>query len=186
MNISNNQQIIEATRRWVDLFVVEFNLCPFAKRELVKDRVRFVVSEANTDESLLDSLVQELTFLTNNESVETTLLIHPSVLNDFYQYNQFLEAVDKLLVGLGLEGIYQVASFHPNYQFSGTQPDDAENYTNRSPYPMLHLLREKSLTFAIDHYPEVGLIPERNIEHMNSLGVDQLHSLFSSCLNLSV
>ncbi|PZO24220.1 MAG: DUF1415 domain-containing protein, partial [Betaproteobacteria bacterium] len=170
------------TRRWVEQVVVAFNLCPFAKRELVKDRVRFVVSKAKDEATLLDELAHELALLNVDEAVETTLLIHPQVLQDFYHYNDFLEAADELLVDMNLEGVYQVASFHPDYQFGGTEPDDVENYTNRSPYPMLHLLREDSLSEAIDNYPEVDLIPERNIDCMNEQGLEKMQTLLNACL----
>lgn len=175
-------EIVEATRRWVEQVVVAFNLCPFAKRELVKERVRFVVSKATDEGTLLDELAHELALLNVDQAVETTLVIHPQVLQDFYQYNDFLEAVDELLVDMSLEGVYQVASFHPDYQFGGTEPDDVENYTNRSPYPMLHLLREDSLSEAIDNYPEVDLIPERNIECMNEQGLEKMQQLLAACL----
>ncbi|WP_291813322.1 DUF1415 domain-containing protein [Limnobacter sp.] len=175
-------EIVEATRRWVEQVVVAFNLCPFAKRELMKERVRFVVSKATDEATLLDELAHELALLNVDQAVETTLLIHPQVLQDFYQYNDFLEAADELLVDMDLEGVYQVASFHPDYQFGGTEPDDVENYTNRSPYPMLHLLREDSLSQAIDNYPEVDLIPERNIECMNEQGLEKMQSLLAACL----
>lgn len=177
-----DSNVIEATRRWVEQVVVGFNLCPFAKRELVKDRVRFVVSKATDEAALLDELAHELALLNVDESVETTLLIHPQVLQNFYQYNDFLEAADELLVDMNLEGVYQVASFHPNYQFGGTEPEDVENYTNRSPYPMLHLLREDSLSIAIDNYPEVDLIPERNIDCMNEQGLEKMQTLLNACL----
>ena len=174
--------VIQATRRWVEQVVVALNLCPFAKRELVKNRVRFVVGKAVDESALLNELAAELTLLNADESIETTLLIHPQVLQDFYQYNDFLGMADALLVQMNLEGVYQVASFHPQYQFGGTEPDDAENYTNRSPYPMLHVLREHSLSQAIDSYPEVDLIPERNIDCMNRLGIETLRALLSLCL----
>ncbi|EDM83919.1 DUF1415 domain-containing protein [Limnobacter sp. MED105] len=175
-------EIVEATRRWVEQVVVAFNLCPFAKRELMKERVRFVVSKSTDEATLLDELAHELALLNVDQAVETTLLIHPQVLQDFYQYNDFLEAADELLVDMDLEGVYQVASFHPDYQFGGTEPNDVENYTNRSPYPMLHLLREDSLSQAIDNYPEVDLIPERNIECMNEQGLEKMQSLLAACL----
>lgn len=175
-------EIVEATRRWVEQVVVAFNLCPFAKRELMKERVRFVVSKATDEATLLDELAHELALLNVDQAVETTLLIHPQVLQDFYQYNDFLEAADELLVDMDLEGVYQVASFHPDYQFGGTELNDVENYTNRSPYPMLHLLREDSLSQAIDNYPEVDLIPERNIECMNEQGLEKMQRLLAACL----
>ncbi|HEX4855381.1 MAG TPA: DUF1415 domain-containing protein [Limnobacter sp.] len=178
----SEQHIIDSTRCWVEQVVVGFNLCPFAKRELVKERVRFVVSKATDEEALLQDLVSELELLTADESVETTLLIHPGVLQDFYQYNDFLELADRLLFDMDLEGVYQVASFHPDYQFGGTRPDDAENFTNRSPFPMLHLLREDSLSQAIDSYPDVDSIPMRNIECMNQQGAEKMRVLLQLCL----
>lgn len=156
------------------------NLCPFAKRELVKERVRFAITAATTEAQLLAALRSELERLQGDASIETTLLIHPQVLQDFYDYNQFLEVADTLLADLQLDGVFQIASFHPDYQFAGTTPDDAENYTNRTPYPLLHLLREDSLERAIASYPDVDDIPERNIALMRDLGSDALRQLLAS------
>ncbi len=180
--MENDEEIILAVRQWVETFVVGMNLCPFAKRELVKNRVRFVTTAATTAEQLLQVLQTELELLNADPSVETTLLIHPAVLQDFYDFNDFLGCADILLLDMELEGIYQVASFHPDYQFGGTRSGDAENYTNRAPYPVLHLLREESLERVIADYPDVDDIPERNIELMNSLGQDKLQALLKSCL----
>ena len=180
--MENDEEIILAVRQWVETFVVGMNLCPFAKRELVKNRVRFVTTAATTAEQLLQVLQTELELLNADLSVETTLLIHPAVLQDFYDFNDFLGCADILLLDMELEGIYQVASFHPDYQFGGTRSGDAENYTNRAPYPVLHLLREESLERVIADYPDVDDIPERNIELMNSLGQDKLQALLKSCL----
>jgi len=174
-------EIISATRKWVEDVVVGYNLCPFAKRELVRNRVRFVVSEAKTEDELLQALHSELQRLEDEPEIETTLLIHPGVLQDFGPYNEFLDAADGLLAYLDMEGVYQIASFHPDYQFAETEPDAAENYTNRSPFPMLHLLREASLEAAIDSYPDVDGIPEKNIELMNELGSDKMRSILHSC-----
>lgn len=176
-------RVIASVRQWVESVVVDLNLCPFAKRELVKNRVRFVVTEATTEEQLLMALEAELELLNSDPSVETTLLIHPKVLQDFYDYNQFLSYADGLLVQMKLEGVYQIASFHPNYQFGGTDADDVENYTNRSPYPVLHLIREESLERAIDDFPDADQIPARNIELMNSLGIDHLQALLQACFD---
>ena len=177
----NDEAVILAVRKWVGTFVVGLNLCPFAKRELVKNRVRFVSTAATTTEQLLTVLHAELERLNADPSVETTLLIHPDVLQDFYDYNDFLNVADNLLVDMALEGTYQIASFHPDYQFGGTHPEDAENYTNRAPYPLLHLLREESLEQVIADYPDVDEIPERNIELMNRLGAAKLQALLQSC-----
>lgn len=178
-------EIINATRQWVEDVVVGYNLCPFAKRELVRNRVRFVVSEAETEDELLQALHSELQRLEDEPEIETTLLIHPGVLQDFGLYNEFLDAADGLLAYLEMEGVYQIASFHPDYQFEGTEPGAAENYTNRSPFPMLHLLREASLEAAIDSYPDVDGIPQRNIELMNDLGTEKMRSILRSCLGES-
>ena len=179
-----HDKFIRPVRHWVETVVVGLNLCPFAKRELVNDRVRFSVSEAETEEQLLADLQAELELLDNDEAVETTLLIHPGVLQDFFDYNQFLNYVDSLLTQMELEGVYQVASFHPDYQFSGTRPDDVENYTNRSPYPMLHLIREDSLERAIAGYPHPERIPEQNIELLESLGRDKMQALLKACYDV--
>lgn len=160
---------------------MDLNLCPFAKRELTNNRVRFAVTDATTEEQLLMALEDELELLNNDPSVETTLLVHPNALQDFFDYNQFLSLADGLLVQMKLEGVYQIASFHPNYQFGGTDRDDVENYTNRSPYPMLHVIREESLERAIADFPDVDQVPARNIELMNGLGKDKLAALLQAC-----
>lgn len=171
------EHIIDITRKWVETFVVGLNLCPFAKKELVNERVRFVVAEANTEEDLLKALAQELNLLAADDAIETTMLIHPSVLRNFEDYNQFLSLVDALISEMDFEGVFQVASFHPDYQFGGTQPDDAENYTNRSPYPILHILREESLERAIEHHSAIDQIPVRNIALMKEMGSERLKEL---------
>lgn len=177
----DNDNVIAAVRRWVDSVVVGLNLCPFARRELVKNRVRFVLTEAATEERLLAALETELNLLGNDPSIETTLLIHPNVLEDFYDYNQFLNLSDRMLVQMKVEGVYQIASFHPDYRFGGTGPDDVENFTNRSPYPMLHIIREHSIERAIADYTDVEQIPTRNIELMKDLGRKKLQALLQAC-----
>lgn len=179
-----NEKIISPVRHWVENLVVGLNLCPFAKRELVKNRVRFSVTDAVTEEQLLLVLQAELELLNSDEAVETTLLIHPKVLQDFYIYNQFLSLADSLLAQMGLVGVYQIASFHPDYQFGGTERDDVENYTNRSPYPMLHLIREESLELAIANYPDSDQIPEANIALLKSLGRDKMQALLQACFDV--
>lgn len=154
--------------------VIGENLCPFAKREWVTNRVRLVVSPANTEEELLVALQEELLRLLSDEEIETTLLIHPQVLQSFEDYNQFLSLADGLLQQMELEGVFQVASFHPDYQFQGTEPEDAENYSNRSPYPLLHLLREESIERAVAGHLDVEQIPLRNIKLLNGLGQEVL------------
>lgn len=173
--------VTAAVERWIRSVVVELDLCPFAQRELDAERVRLAVTDATSEEQLLESLQRELLLLGKNSSTETTLLIHPQVLKNFSDYNQFLSLVDLLLQESGLESIYQVASFHPDYQFAGTSVGDAENFTNRSPFPMLHILREESVARAVASFPDVDQVPQRNIQKMNALGVARLRKLLDSC-----
>jgi len=173
--------IIGLVKKWVEDMVVGLNLCPFAKRELLADRVRFFVSTAKTEEQLLIDLHSELNLLNDDDGIETTLLIHPAVLLDFSDYNQFLDYAEGLLVELGLDGVYQIASFHPDYQFADTETDDVENYTNRSPYPMLHLIREQSLERAVANHPNPEQIPERNVALLRELGREKILALFDGC-----
>ena len=182
-DLLKGNEIIESVQRWVESFVVDMNLCPYAKRELIKNRVRFVLTAVETEEELLIVLQAELELLHGDSAIETTLLIHAKVLQVFDDYNQFLNHADKLLQQMGFEGVYQIASFHPHYQFGGTDPDDAENYTNRSPYPMLHIIREDSIARAIADSPNAEQIPVRNIELMNQLGQDKLQALMQACID---
>ncbi len=168
-------------RRWVESVVIDLNLCPFAERELVSDRVRFSVTEASSALELSIALESELELLARDASIETTMLAHPSVLQDFADYNQFLETADQLLHEMDLEGIFQIASFHPHYQFADTLPDDPENYTNRSPFPVLHILREESLEKAVANTPDIDQVPVRNIAKMNELGTERIRSILLSC-----
>ena len=163
---------LDATRRWVERAVIGLNLCPFAKAVYVKQQVRFVLSDASTPEALLEELAEELVLLrdTDPEQVDTTLIVHPDVLTDFLDYNDFLDNADAAVEALDLQGEIQVASFHPDYQFAGTMPDDISNYTNRSPYPTLHLLREASIDRAVDAFPDPEVIVERNVKTLDALG----------------
>ena len=174
------EAVIAATRRWVEEFVVSHELCPFARRELESERLRFTLSEASSPELLLEMLKAELAYLDAHAEVETTLIIHPGVLADFYDFNAFLGEVDRLLKRAGYEGVYQVASFHPQYQFAGTEPAAAENYSNRSPYPMLHLLREDSVARAIAAHPDIEGVPARNIALLNDIGAETLRAFWLS------
>jgi len=179
----DHESIASHTRRWVEQFVVAQQLCPFARREVERDSIRYCVTAVTEPFALLDVLRAECQLLEEDASIETTLIIHPRLLTDFLAYNDFLDSADQLLESLNLTGVFQIASFHPNYQFAGTSPDDAENYSNRSPYPMLHILREDSLTRAIDSYPDIDAVPERNIQRLNTLGAatlaEQLEALRS-------
>jgi uncharacterized protein len=170
---------IAATRRWIEAVVVGLNLCPFARRVLDDDRIRYTVTEAADAEALRTALAEELLRLigTPRMETETTILIHPHVLMDFLDYNDFLAEADELLDELDLTGVIQIASFHPQYRFAGTEPDDVTNYTNRSPYPMLHLLREDSVTEVAGNPELLDGIPERNIATMRRLGLRGIRAL---------
>ncbi len=172
---------IAVTRRWVEKAVIGLNLCPFAKAVYVKEQVRFVLSDASTPEALLEELAEELLRLrdTPAEQIDTTLIIHPDVLTDFLDYNDFLDNADAAVEALDLQGILQVASFHPDYQFAGAAADDVSNYTNRSPYPTLHLLREDSVERAVAAFPDPDVIIERNIATLDGLGVDGWNRLLA-------
>lgn len=169
---ADDDAIVAATRKWLERAVIGLNLCPFAKSVHVKEQVRYVVSNATTPEQLLETLMDELQRLsdTSPEQVDTTLLIHPFVLNDFEDYNEFLDVADVALEDMQLEGELQVASFHPDYQFADTDANDITNYTNRAPYPILHLLREDSIARAVEAFPQAEQIFEKNIETMEKLG----------------
>ena len=165
---------VAETRRWIERAVIGLNLCPFAKAVMARQQVRLVLSDASTAAALLAELGEELLLLrdTPADAVDTTLLIHPDVLGDFLDYNDFLDDADALVESLGLEGVLQVASFHPQYQFAGSAADDVENFTNRAPYPTLHLLREDSVSRAVAAFPDADAIVERNIATLRALGAD--------------
>jgi len=171
-NEETDEEILVATRHWLEKAVIGLDLCPFAKAVYVKDQIRYAVSRAQSHEALLDDLRTELQALvaTDPKETDTTLLIHPRALGDFLEYNEFLSFADAVVMELGLEGVVQIASFHPHYQFAGSAPDDVANYTNRSPYPMLHLLREASVDRAVAAFPEAAEIYEKNIATLRRLG----------------
>lgn len=174
---------IAETRAWVERVVIGLNLCPFAKAPQVKGQVRYVSSRSIDAAELLTDLVAELHRLAEApaELIETTLLVHPHALNDFDDYNDFLDVADAALAELALEGVLQVASFHPEYRFADSEPDDLANATNRSPYPTLHLLREDSIDRAVAAFPEAEAIFEANIETMEELGAEGLARLQQQC-----
>jgi uncharacterized protein len=166
--------MIQTTKNWLEKVVIGLNLCPFAKHPFKSDVIRYAVYDGDDLRKLTEMVANELLFLAENPAteVETTLCIVPNMLQDFEEYLDFLDFTHIMLDELKLEGVIQVASFHPNYQFDGTAKDAPENYTNRSPYPIFHLLREASVTRASDTYPHVEDIPKRNIELMRKLGVE--------------
>ena len=173
------QKIIAQTKAWLVHAVIGLNLCPFAKSVHVKNQIRFAVTDAATPEDLCAALIAELQILrdANPDSLDTTLLIHPNVLTDFVDYNDFLGIADAAVEDLRLDGIIQIASFHPDYQFAGTRPDDIENCTNRSPYPILHLLREQSIDSAVKAFPDASEIFTKNIATLHRIGHAGWHRL---------
>ncbi len=181
--MSSKEQVIAETRAWVDRVVIGLNLCPFAKAPQVKGQIRYALSLACDPAALLADLIAELERLAeaSAERLETTLLIHPQVLEDFADYNDFLELVDATVEELDLDGVIQVASFHPQYQFEGTEPNDLGNATNRSPYPTLHLIREDSIDRAVAAFPEAEAIYQTNIETMLRIGGDAWRALQQQC-----
>jgi uncharacterized protein len=165
MNV-NSEKIIAETLAWITHAVVGLNLCPFARAVQVKNQIRCVVSEATHIDALMAQLCEEMHFLAEADAakVETTLLVHPQVLTDFLDFNDFLELADAALEELGYDGVLQVASFHPQFQFDGTEADDVTNATNRSPYPTLHLLREDSVERAVAAFPNAEAVMEKIVE----------------------
>lgn len=174
--MDEHKKVVDITKQWVNDFVIKYNVCPFAKREVLTDRIRVVVSDAQGGENLLENLCAELHYLVEQDGVNTTLLVHPWALKRFEDYNQFLDLADDLLEQQGWLGEFQIASFHPDYQFADTDYNSAENYTNRSPYPMLHVLREQQVEKSIQNYPDIDQIPINNILRMNEIGLSKLQS----------
>lgn len=174
------EAVIARTVAWLENAVIGLNLCPFAKAVHVRGQVRYVVSEATGQKELLRDLKRELTALQMAPAAETdtTLLIHPRALRDFFAYNDFLRAADAALEELELDGTLQIASFHPDYCFADAPTDDPANFSNRSPYPMLHLLREESINRAVKAFPDSSKIYERNVETLRALPVEQRRALF--------
>jgi uncharacterized protein len=168
----NDEEILKQTRHWLEKAVIGLNLCPFAKSVYVKNQVRLVVSQARHADDLLEELDRELNLLmaTPAAEIDTTLLIHPTLFDDFLDFNDFMEIAEGVPGEHELEGVVQLASFHPKFQFDGTEPDDIGNYTNRAPFAMLHLLREESIARAVEAFPQAEAIFEENIKTLEKLG----------------
>ena len=177
----DHSEIITEVESWLERAVIGLNLCPFARAVHVRQQIRYIVTTATEPEQLVEALTVELNYLhqCDPQKTDTTLIIHPWVLEDFSDYNEFLDIADVILQGMGLEGEIQIASFHPDYQFSGTHRDDIGNYTNRSPFPILHLLREESIDRAVELVPDTDAIYQRNIVTLNKLGKEGWRNLFT-------
>lgn len=167
-----DDDVLATTRHWLEAAVISLNLCPFAKAVYVKNQVRLVVSQARHADDLLEELDRELDLLvaTSADEIDTTLLIHPTLFEDFLDFNDFMEVADGVVDEHALEGVIQLASFHPQFQFEGTSAEDISNYTNRAPFAMLHLLREASVERAVAAFPEADTIFEKNIATLEKLG----------------
>jgi uncharacterized protein len=174
-----DEAVLTATRHWLEAAVIGLNLCPFAKAVYVKNQVRLVVSHARHADDLLEELDRELDLLvaTPAEEIDTTLLIHSTLFDDFLDFNDFLEIAEGVVDEHQLEGVVQLASFHPKFQFDGTELDDISNYTNRAPFAMLHLLREDSVERAVEAFPEAEAIFKRNIQTLEKLGTEGWRAL---------
>ena len=181
---NKDQQLIATTQTWLKTIIIAYNICPFAKRELDQGSIRFSVVHDTGIESCLLNLMLECDRLNIDPSIETTLVIYDNAFTAFDDYLDFLEVAEALLIEQDYEGVYQLASFHPDYCFEGAKQDDPANYTNRSPYPMLHLLRETSIERAVATYPHPENIPPRNIELTRELGLAKMQSLLAACYPL--
>ena len=179
----NDEDVIRQTRHWVSQVIVEENICPFAKREVSRDSVRVSVSRVKKMAMALEELMREVVWLDEHASTETTLLVFPTLFRDFEHYLDFVDIADRLLIDQGYEGIYQLATFHPDYCFADAEPDDAANYTNRSPYPMVHLLREESLSQAIEYYGDTRQIPDNNVARLREMGAEEAQRRLAACFD---
>ncbi len=178
--IHENNDQIDAVKHWLDEIVIGLNFCPFAAKPRRNKQIRYICSQATSSEDLLIDLQEELTLLdqTPATEIETTLLIISKMLADFSDYNQFLDLVDELLVQCEWEGIFQVASFHPDYSFADTEPDSVDNLTNRSPFPVLHIIREDSIEKVIKNITSADEIYKQNIQTIRNLSSEQIKTLF--------
>ena len=179
--MSSATAVIDHTKKWLSTVVIGHGFCPFAKREFDLDRIHYAVIEAAGLEAQLEQLILHCAALDQDEARETSLLIFPNTLSDFSEYLDLLDIAAELLKVQGYEGTYQLASFHPHYIFADVPKGDPSHYTNRSPYPMLHILREASLEAALKTYPDPENIPQRNIERAQSLGREALQNLLNAC-----
>lgn len=178
-----SSNIIAQTTQWINTVVIGCNFCPFAAKAIHQKSVRYVVMPEAPIEESLETLIAELQYLDRTEAIETTLLIFPTQYADFEDYLDLADLAEDLSIAQGYEGIYQIASFHPKYCFAGAEDTDPANYTNRSPYPMLHLLREDSLSKALQHYIDPEGIPDRNIAFAQEKGLKYMQMLLAACMH---
>ncbi|MEO6131446.1 MAG: DUF1415 domain-containing protein [Saprospiraceae bacterium] len=180
----NESTVIVQTNAWIKSVVIGCNFCPFAAKAMLRQSIRYTVLPNATIESSLETLSNELQFLDKHDDFETTLIIFQNDFGDFNEYLDLVEIAETLNSKLGYDGVYQIASFHPAYLFEGSEEDDPANYTNRSVYPMLHILREESITLAVELYPDTEAIPKRNIEYAKEKGLKHMQLLRAACFNV--
>lgn len=180
--ISQNNKIIEQTKYWLERVVIGLNFCPFARPVFEQGKIHYQVSDAQSLECCLEDLIAEAERLDKQAELETTLLIYEKALPDFDDFLDVVEIANDLMFEQGYEGVYQLASFHPDYCFADSDEDDPANYTNRSPYPMLHLIREKSMEQALAHYKDPESIPETNVQLAREMGLKKMQSLLEEAL----
>ena len=176
--------VIQQTKCWLENFIIKHNICPFAKPVYEHDSIHYLIFRDENIEEALQELISECTNLEDNDETETSLLIYPDAFMNFDDYIDFVALANELINQQGYEGVFQLASFHPQYQFADTEVNDPANFTNRSPYPMLHLIREASLELALKNYPNPEQIPERNINFAREQGLEKMQAVLSHCLNL--
>ena len=181
--MNTNENIIAQTKKWITDVVVGCNFCPFAGREVKRGSIFYEVNDSANKQEVLEKFASMLQQLDEDNSIETSLLILPSGFQDFENYLSLLELTEKIIEQEDYEGVYQVASFHPGYMFAGSNEEDPSNYTNRSPYPMLHLLREASVTRAIESHPAINSVPEDNIAFTREKGLRYMQQLLAACMN---
>ena len=180
----NKEHVIQQTKCWLENFIIKHNICPFAKPVYEHDHIHYLLTWGTDIETTLQDLITECANLERDNEIETALLIYPDAFVSFDDYIDFVALANELLHQQGYEGIYQLATFHPQYQFAETEIDDPANYTNRSPYPMLHLIREASLEQALKNYPDPEQIPERNINFAREQGLEKMQAMLSHCLTM--
>ena len=183
--IQSDMLCVKQTIQWIQDFVIQLNLCPFAKYEMDNDLARMTASQAQTLEQAMIDFMTEIKCLDDHTDIDTTLLIFPNCLHDFFDYLDFVDRAESKLAAANYEGIYQLATFHPNYCFEGVEASDPSHYTNRSPYPMVHILREEQLEKAIDYYGDTSTIPENNITCLQTLGIAQIEQMMKHIKNPS-
>ncbi|MGK0269621.1 MAG: hypothetical protein ACI88H_000253 [Cocleimonas sp.] len=179
--MTNKNQIIEQTQKWLSSVIIKHSICPFAKREYDNSSIDYEILDSEDLQTQLEHLILQCEKMDNDTSRETCLLVFPKALSDFEDYLDALDIATELMIKQGYEGIYQLASFHPDYCFADADKDDASNYTNRSPYPMFHILREASIEKALANFPDPETIPERNIALTNEFGLEKMKKLLANC-----